>query len=82
MRIPVRFVGECTKQHTEVLVHSIVTDEIRAFCSLLCHEQNDSTVGLNFLDKFGLFHEGVNVVHALDEANDGIVTVHLSQDAL
>jgi hypothetical protein len=82
VRIPVRFVGECTKQHTEVLVHSIVTDEIRAFCSLLCHEQNDSTVGLNFLDRFCLFHKRVNVVHDLNQTNNVIVAVHLSQDGL
>jgi hypothetical protein len=50
--------------HTETLVHSIIANEIRAFGS---YEQNDSTVGQDFLDRFGLSHKGVNSVHQLGE---------------
>jgi hypothetical protein len=64
--------------HTEVLVHRIVPDEICAFGRLLCHQRNNSAMGLDFLDRFGLFHEGVNVVHDINQVNDAAVPVYLS----
>lgn len=68
--------------HTKVLVHRIPLDEIRAFSSLLCHKGKNSTVGLDFLERFGLFHKGEKVAHHLDQVDNGVVAVHLSQDGL
>ena len=50
-------------QRTEILVHSIVTDEISALGGLLLDELDDLEIRLHFLDGFGFLYEGVNVVH-------------------
>ena len=73
---------EHRSQHTETLIHSIVADEISALGSLLCHERNDSTVGLDFLHGFGLFHEGINVVYDLNQVNNAVIAFRLSDDGL
>jgi hypothetical protein len=70
------------RRHTKVSVRGIITNKICALSGLLCQKFNDPTVGLDFLDRFGLVHKGINVVHNLDEANDAIVTIHLRQDDL
>jgi hypothetical protein len=69
-------------RHTKVFVRGVIANKIRALRGLLCQKFNDPTVGLDFLDRFGLVHKGINVVHDLDEANDAIVAIHLSQDNL
>ena len=69
-------------RHTKCFVHGIVADKISAFSSLLCHKGKYSTVGFDFLDRFGLFQKGVNVTYDLNQMNDGAVAVHLSQDDL
>ena len=67
MKITVRlFPLESRSRHTEILVHSVIADEIPALGSLLCHERDNLTMGLNFFDGFGLFHKGVNIVHDVD----------------
>jgi hypothetical protein len=63
-------------------VRSIIADEIRAFRGLLCHERNDSMLGLDFLERIGFFHKGVNVVNNVNQVNDTVVAIHLSQDRL
>jgi hypothetical protein len=60
----------------------MVANKICTLRGLLCYECNDSTIGLDLLDRFGLFHEGVNIVHGLNEAKNAIVAIHLSQDGL
>jgi hypothetical protein len=77
-------VGGFRKSHrswnTEVLVHRIIGNKIRALGGLLRHERKDPTVEFNFLDRFGLFHEGVG--YSIDQAKDALVAIHLSQDGL
>ena len=75
------YVG-CKGRPTEALVRGIVTNKICALCGLLCHERNDPTMWLNFLDRFSLLDKGQNIVNDLNEANDGIVAINLSQDGL
>ena len=70
------------RRHTKVFVRGVIANKIRALRCLLRQNFNDPTVGLDFFDRFGLIHKGINVIHDLDEENDAIVAIHLSQDDL
>jgi hypothetical protein len=76
------FCMKCRGRHTKVLVRGVIANKICAFGGLLCHERNDSSVRLDFLERFGLFHKGIDVVHDFDQVNNAVVAVHLSQDGL
>lgn len=81
MKVVRPFPVKCT-WHTEILVCSVVANKICALRGLPSHVFNDLTKWLDFLHRFSLFHEGVNVVHNLNKANDGILVVQLSQGTL
>ena len=71
-----------TRHRTEIRDLGIGGDEVTTFYSLLSHTDEDLRVRLDFSEGLGCMHEGIYVVHGIEETLNIFVALRLREDKL